>query len=1096
MADASNRLRAYPLIGLKQGYLSKLGNKVKSWKKRWFVLTNEKISYHTNASETEPLGVIHLKDIQSIMEASDLETAKQNTLKVATPNRAYLFTAETREDFEEWLSTLRAVASLYSTQFSSDRQTSQLTESARNITSVTFQLMTYSNQVALSLGAYPQAQLQVLICCADVGTSSIAFSSAVFKAAAKSAAAKNSQGVSLSGIYIHSQKLCESISRLVASVKIARPSANALDTARFQSLTIEFRRFIAPLLESPEGTPIPELKGPMPSSTLNSTSNSFITASSSSLVADAARSPALDVSYHTDLSRSMAASGRSLQTAPSLLSMTAASFTSSASSVLFKSPAATAAIASSNAGSEFAESLCFGIPRFALLTSAKITEIEKIMNNLLSASKETAALVIDFVRITNIGPSEHEFISAARRTVTTVNEFRGHIAAVLEFPMTAHMHEMLNTEYEHLTEISSQLIKHARDLAFDVELEIDDQSEDNVTQDQLQLSSCIKDIISITQSVVLQITTERHLNEVLLTIQAVIPEVRDKDETLYNMLLISKGVFEDCAKLVSIIMHPIQIGESDEETILISKIQSVVRDIKRLFELSEVLQQHIEEEPILEKYISVRELLNSKLLQFVKSIHTAKQLERLDYIALEVSTSFRALILTIQDLLVTGKSILQICGKISTTDDTNGVDVNIWDEGPDSRENIIFNTGPDGEGVKAATLNKLVERLVPHQISDLKYMKTFITTYRSFTTPDILFRKLVQRFHVPISKLPPSVSLEEYRITYIGPIQIRVCNVLKFWMEHNFSDFHDSLLVSFDEFIRTLQAEGQTKLADQLIATRAKMERDKLRVMASLKDGQRDSGKTGVSVDPLQLILQLSPDEVAKQLCIIDSKVFRSIKPVELLNQAWNKPKYKYLAPNVLYMIEHFNNLSKFVASSIVKREKLRDRIALYTKFIEIAQALRKHKNFNSLLSILSGFGNAAVHRLKFTKGGLSKSAINEMENLERQMSSKKSYAEFREILHTVDPPCVPYLGMYLTDLTFIDDGNPDCIDKLINFRKRDLTYNVVREIQQYQQLSYSYQPNPRFTHIFADMVILDDKAMYAESLKREPRNCEAGSLD
>ncbi len=116
---------------------------------------------------------------------------------------------------------------------------------------------------------------------------------------------------------------------------------------------------------------------------------------------------------------------------------------------------------------------------------------------------------------------------------------------------------------------------------------------------------------------------------------------------------------------------------------------------------------------------------------------------------------------------------------------------------------------------------------------------------------------------------------------------------------------------------------------------------------------------------------------------------------------------------------------------------------------------------------------------------------------LEQKLSSDKSYKTYRSLLAGANPPCIPYLGTYLTDLTFIDEVS-DIYKELINFNKRKQIYDVFERIKRYQLLPYN------FISIEQIRVLLETKNLpridieeerYKLSILREPRNVERSDI-
>lgn len=104
---------------------------------------------------------------------------------------------------------------------------------------------------------------------------------------------------------------------------------------------------------------------------------------------------------------------------------------------------------------------------------------------------------------------------------------------------------------------------------------------------------------------------------------------------------------------------------------------------------------------------------------------------------------------------------------------------------------------------------------------------------------------------------------------------------------------------------------------------------------------------------PADIFMCTSPQEVARQLVFISSQLFRKIAVTELLNQAWDTDKFKYLAPNVIALIRRTDQISNWVASTILTGETGKERAAIITRFIQIAVVCTHDVNLSSKYNII-----------------------------------------------------------------------------------------------------------------------------------------------
>jgi hypothetical protein len=64
-------------------------------------------------------------------------------------------------------------------------------------------------------------------------------------------------------------------------------------------------------------------------------------------------------------------------------------------------------------------------------------------------------------------------------------------------------------------------------------------------------------------------------------------------------------------------------------------------------------------------------------------------------------------------------------------------------------------------------------------------------------------------------------------------------------------------------------------------------------------------------------LMDFDPEEMTRQICLIDFEKYKAVKPWDFFNQGWTKKDRDVRAPNIVALIDRFNSVNSFFSFSI-----------------------------------------------------------------------------------------------------------------------------------------------------------------------------------
>eukprot|EP01137_Pigoraptor_chileana_P000106 Opistho-2@35714 len=390
--------------------------------------------------------------------------------------------------------------------------------------------------------------------------------------------------------------------------------------------------------------------------------------------------------------------------------------------------------------------------------------------------------------------------------------------------------------------------------------------------------------------------------------------------------------------------------------------------------------------------------------------------------------------------------------------------------------------------IVGGALEKLVAKMADVEDLDIEFFNTFLLTFRHVIAPAAFLQMLIERIdsHSAPSNSPSiDIGTAEHREQAgCDIIVLRTTNVIVKWMSRTWYDFHnhEDILVLVDSLLERMTSRGHEALARRIRNTMAQ---------------KATEWEASLVPDPVLVHEPLNFDEIthkdlAGQLTLIELDLFRRIQSEEVIVQLWCGGEEFYAAKrNLTRYVEWFNKVSAWVSTEICLAPNHKKRAQIIERFVKVAKGCLRLSNYSTLYAIVSGLNHGAVYRMKKTWEVVSHRSLASLRELEALVDPAHNFTTYRTLLKKQRLPAIPIMGLYLKDLTFINEIPKKLNNGFVNVFKLRTVSERIAGLGGYQRSDYSdvIQPMPRVAAYCRAINRAPEHVLYQYSYLCEPRS-------